>query len=157
MDALSITVSVVSLVTTSARVATYCNSLIGKYKNAPQILSSVRTEVAATKAALSYVYMLMNRDSPVTNWSEGPLAESLDVALTGCTITFSLLDVELQKLYNASNADGCYSWNNKLRFMWDEGTMRSLLDQMRGIRDAVNLVLTALQTSVYFIWSWVKY
>ena len=81
-----------SLVTISAKVALVCKSLLEKSKATPQCLSSIHINVTAIKAALSYVYMLMNRDSNShPSWSHGSLAESLDVALTGCTISFSLL------------------------------------------------------------------
>ena len=71
--------------------------------------------------------MLVNRDSNNhPRWSHGGLAESLDVALTACIITFSLPDFQVQKLYTASIADGSYAWKDRLRFLWVEDMMRSI-------------------------------
>lgn len=75
-----------------------------------------------------------------------PLAETLDVALTGCTVTFSLLNYKLQKLYGKSGDRDSFKWKDKMRFTWDEKVAKELLDQMRGLQSAVTLVLTALQT-----------
>ena len=149
MDPLSISTAVASLVTTCTNAATLCNALIGKYKRAPKTLASIRTECTTVKAGLSYVYFLINRDAELFSsqlHAEGPLAETIDVALTGCTVTFSLLDCELQKLYNKSSDREGLRWKDKMRYIWDENLAKELLDQMRGLQSAVSLVLNAIQT-----------
>ena len=78
--------------------------------------------------------------------ARGPLAETFDVALTGCTVTFSLLDTELQKLCQQSKGSDTYKAKDKMKFVWNEDLARSLLDDMRGLQGAVTLLLTALQT-----------
>ena len=77
-----------------------------------------------------------------------PLAETLDVALTGCAVTFRLLDIELQKLYDKSKDQDGYKWKDKMQYVWDENNAKNVLDHMRGLQNAVNFVLTALQTYV---------
>ena len=78
--------------------------------------------------------------------AQGPLAETFDVALTGCTVTFSLLDMELQKLCQQSKEKETYSAKERIKLVWNEDLARSLLDDMRGLQGAVTLLLTALQT-----------
>ena len=149
MDPLSISTAVAALVTTSTKAVVLCNTLVGKYKNAPRTLASIRTECTTVKAGLSYIYYLINRDTELFSsqmQAHGPLAETLDVALTGCTVTFSLLDCELQKLYDKSGDRDSFKWKDRMRFIWDEKVAKELLDQMRGLQSAVTLVLTALQT-----------
>lgn len=149
MDPVSICTTVATLVTTSAKAVTVCNTILGKYKNAPQTFASIRMECTTIKAAFSYVHWLINRDTELLAsqlHAQGPLVETLDVALTGSTVIFALLDIQLQKLYVASDSQKGYSWKDKLRYIWDEDLAKSILDHMRGIQGAVNLVLAALQT-----------
>lgn len=149
MDPITIGATVASLVTTCTKAGMTCNTLIGKYKSAPQTLASIQTECTTIKAALSYVYWLINRDTELLSTqlcAQGPLAETLDVALTGCTMTFSLLDSELQRLYDRGDDGQSYGKREKLRYVWDEGLATTILGNMRGLQGAVTLVLTALQT-----------
>lgn len=151
MDPLTICTTVASLVKTCGTAATTCNGLLSKYKQAPQILASIRTECTTIKTALSYVDGLLKRDTALLSSqlkAHSPLAETLDVALTGCAVTFSLLDVELRKLYDRSKDQDGYKWKDKMRYVWDENSAKNILDSMRGLQSAVNLVLTALQTYV---------
>ena len=151
MDPFTICTTVASLVKTCGTAATTCNGLLSKYKNAPQILASIRTECATIKTALSYVDWLVKRDTKLLSSqlkAHSPLAETLDVALTGCAVTFSLLDIELQKLYDKSKDQDGYKWKDKMRYVWDEDRAKNILDHMRGLHNAVNLVLTAFQTYV---------
>ena len=82
--------------------------------------------------------------------AHGPLVEIFDVPLTGCALTFSLLDIELQKLYDRSKDNDTYRWKHKMRYVWNEDQAKAILDHMRGLQSAVNLMLTALQTYVSY-------
>ena len=146
-----ISTTVAGLVKTCGTAATSCNTFIGKYKNAPQSLAAIRTECTTIKSALSYVDWMVKRDTERLSSqlkAHSPLADTLDVVLTGCAVTFSLLDIELKKLYDGSKDQDGYKWKEKMRYMWNEGRATNILDHMRGIQGAVQLVLTALQAYV---------
>ena len=148
MDPITIGTTVASLVATFTKGAQTCNALLSKYKYAPQMLASIHTECTTIKLALSHVYWLVNSNTELLSSqldARGPLAETFDVALTGCTVTFSLLDTELQKLCQQSKDKDTYKAKDKMKFMWNEDLTRSLLDDMRGLQGAVTLLLTALQ------------
>ena len=151
MDPLTICVTVAGLVKTCGTAATTCNGLLGRYKNALEILVSIRTECTAIKTTLSFVERLVKRDTKLLSSqldAYSPLSETLDVALSGCAFTFSILDIELQKLYDSGKNHDGYKWKDKVRYLWDEDRVKNILDHMRGLQSAVNLVLTALQTYV---------
>ena len=151
MDPLTICATVAGLVKTCGTAATTCNGLLSTYKNAPDILISIRTECTAIKTTLSFVERLVKQDTKLLSSqlkAYGPLAEALDVALSGCAFTFSILDIELQKLYDRSKNHDGYNWKDKMRYLWDEDRVKNILLHMRGLQGAVNLVLTALQTYV---------
>ena len=148
MDPLTICATVASLVKTCGTAVTTCNGLLNKYKNAPDLLASIRTECTTIKMTLSYIDWLVKRDTDLLSSQlkdHGPLAETFEVALTGYATTFSLLDAELQQLYNGNQDDKAYKWKDKMRYMWDENHVKDLLNHMRGLRSAVNLVVAALQ------------
>ena len=63
MDPVTICTTVASLVNTCGTAAIKCNGLLSKYKNAPQILASIRTECVTIKNALSYVDLFVKRDT----------------------------------------------------------------------------------------------
>ena len=149
MDPFTICTTVASLVKTCGTAVITCNGLLGRYKNAPQILASIRTECVTIKSTLSYVDWLVKRDTELLSSqlkAHNPLAETLDVALTGCAVTFSILDIEHKKLYDNSKDQDNYKGKDRMRYLWDEDRAKSTLDHMRGLQSAVNLVLTALQT-----------
>lgn len=151
MDPLSICASITGLMKTCGTAVTTCSRLLGKYKNAPESLASIRTECTTIKTTLSYVDYLVKRDTELFSSqlkAYSPLAETFDVALTGCAFTFLLLDIELQKLYDRGKDHDGYKWKDKMRYVWDEDRAKNILDHMRGLQSAVNLVLAALQTYV---------
>ena len=76
------------------------------------------------------------------------MLEIFDVPLTGCVFIFSLLDVELQKLYDSSKEHDSYKWKDKMRYVWNEDQVKAILDNMRGLQSAFDLMLTVLQTYV---------
>ena len=151
MDPLTICATVTGLVRTCGTAATMCSGLITKYKIAPMILASIRTECTTVKTALSYVDCLIKQDADQFSSrvkAHSPLSEIFDVPLTGCVLTFSLLDVQLQKLYDRSKDHDSYKWKDKMKYVWDEDQAKAILDHMRGLQGALNLMLTVLQTYV---------
>ena len=151
MDPFTICMTVAGLLKSCGTAVTTCNGLLDKYNNAPGLLASIRTECITIKTTLSYVNWLIKRDTAHLSsqlHAHTPLAETFDVALSGCAFTFSLLDMELQKLYERGKDQDGYNWKDKMKFVWDEDRVKTILDHMRGLQGAANLVLTALQTYV---------
>ena len=154
MDPLTIGVTVAGLVRTCGTAVTMCSGLITKYKTAPAILASIRTECITVKSALSYVDWIIKRDADLLSsqfQAHSPLLEIFDVPLNACVLTFSLLDIELQKLYDRSKDHDSFKWKNKMKYVWNEDQAKTILDHMRGLQSALNLMLTALQTYVFHI------
>lgn len=152
MDPLTICATVTGLVKTYGTAATMCSGLITKYKTAPTILASIRTECITVKSALSYVDWIIKRDADLLSSqfkAHSPLLEIFDVPLTGCALTFSLLDIELQKLYDRSKDHDSYKWKDRMKYVWNEDQAKTILDHMRGLQSALNLMLTALQMYVF--------
>lgn len=61
-------------------------------------------------------------------------------------MAFALLERAIEKLMKEDKRARTTSWKERLRYVWREDHMTMLLARMHGIRDAVNLLLTLLQT-----------
>ncbi|KAL9624906.1 MAG: hypothetical protein Q9160_000953 [Pyrenula sp. 1 TL-2023] len=79
---------------------------------------------------------------------ETSLFESFNIALTGCTVTFSALDIELNKVANFSKDDPQIGARQKAKFVWNEQFLQDLMVELRGQREALNLLVTIVQRSV---------
>ena len=153
MDPLAICTTVTGLVRTSGTAATMCSRLITKYETAPAILASIRTECITVKTALSYMDWIIKQDADLFSSqlkAHSPLLEIFEVPLTGCIFTFSLLDIELQKLCDRSKDHGSYKWKDRMKYVWNEERAKAILDHMRGLQSALDLMLTVLQTYVSY-------
>ena len=153
MDPLAICTTVIGLVRTSGTAATMCSGLITKYKRAPAILASIRTECIIVKTALSYVDWIVKQDADLFSSqlkAHGPLLEIFEVPLTECIFIFSLLDIELQKLCDRSKDHDSFKWEDNMKYVWNEAQADTILDHMRGLQSALNFMLTVLQTYVSY-------
>jgi hypothetical protein len=148
MDPLSISSAIGGLVTVCGRTITTCRAIVSSIQDAPRILSSIQAECSTTREALSHIFILINK-SDTTALTHLPsnvlLSQSFDVALTGCTVTFSVLDNELGKVLKQSGSEGKLGFHQRAKFMWNEEVLKSAIEELRGQRDALNLLVTVVQ------------
>lgn len=148
LDPLTITAGVAKLVTSLADAAIGCGKLVGKYRGAPLLLSSIQVECKILRSALNHVYAKVNRDPKRLEpqlATKPLLVEDFDIAIDGCTLTFALLHAELQKLLGLDSDDRPIDWKDRCRYIWNEDAMTTILEHMRGLRDVVHFLLDMLQ------------
>jgi hypothetical protein len=146
MDPLSITVSVTTLVSICARVISVCHTVAGKYNDATRILTGLRAECAVTRESLSLILLHTTEPDSLANAllaSNASLAETFDIALTGCTVTLSVLENELQNIQKEN--DPLLDFKGKARFIWNESTLKRVMEELRGQRDALNTLIIIVQ------------
>lgn len=78
--------------------------------------------------------------------SNSPLADAFDVVLNGCAITFALLDEQLADVCKMKADEDHPSWADRVRYLWNEDVIRTAIHQMSSMQNAINLLLTVLQT-----------
>lgn len=148
MDPLSISAGVAGLVSVCALVIGLCADVVGRYQDAPRILSSIQTECSTTREALSLVFVLVNRNYPSVashlSTSES-LTQKIDIALTGCTFTLTRLDNELRDILQKKEADGKLTFRQRSKFVWNEDTLREVMEELRGQREALNFLVNVVQ------------
>ncbi len=148
MDPLSISSAIGSLVTVCARTITTCRAIVCSLQDAPRILSAIQAECSTTREALSQIFMLINRTDTTALAhlsSNEPLSQSFDIALTGCTVTFSVLDNELDKILKHCESQVELGFRPRARFVWNEDVLKTAMDELRGQREALNLLVTVVQ------------
>jgi hypothetical protein len=155
MDPLSITSTVLSLTGRCLSTANTLYAIRGKYSNAHMTISAIYSESTVIAASLGYIQnlLLTNPDVLRSNLNARPeLANTLDMALTGCLLVYSVLEEEVQKL---SAGEGfAPSFKKKVQYIWKEETMNDLLGQIRGKQSALTLLTQVLQMFVKFISHW---
>ena len=148
MDPLSITSSVVGLTATCVKTAKKLHDLKDKYQNANLTISAICTESTIISASLSRIQSSI-LDSPNAlsdKLSAQPdLEATLDQALTGCYVVFDVLQDEVEKLTeSAQNGSSNLPFTAKVRYLWNENTMRDIREQLRGLQQALVLLLQVL-------------
>jgi hypothetical protein len=152
MDPLSISSAIAGLVTICGQTISTCAAVIGSLQDAPRILAAIQAECSTTRESLSNIFVLINKNDTMALShlsSSDTLSRSFDIALTGCTVTFSVLDNELQKILKHSGDKGELSFGNRAKYVWNEGALKDAMGELRGQRDALNLLVTIVQRFVF--------
>jgi hypothetical protein len=145
MDPLSITVGALGAGKLVAICAFKLRNLQSRYSLADLTLSSMAAECSMIQAQLCEVQRYASEES---NECEERLVlrphlrSALDTSLTSCMVTFSILEVELEKIGISMTGLGMKS---KLRFLWEKTPMKELLLDMRAQTSAISHFLTAVQ------------
>ena len=151
MDPLSITAVVASITAHCLTTAKTLTELKNKYREAEMTIAAMCSETTVISASLAYIQnlLLRNPDVMATHLQSRPeLQSTLDTALTGCVVVFSVLKDELEKLTASGNDGRELVWAAKAKYLWNEGMMKDLLQQIRGQQTAFILLIQMLQ--MYF-------
>lgn len=138
------------------RVISTCRDIISSFQDAPRVLSSIQTECSTTREALSHIFMLINRTESIALAdlsSNTLLSQSFNIALTGCTITFSALDIELEKILGSSENGKTLGLHERAKFIWKEDVLNAVMEELRGQRDALNLLVSVVQRYLSYNWT----
>lgn len=101
MDPLSITATVIALWGTCLKTVTTLNNLREKYKHAQALISAICAESTVICASISQIQsLLLQRPEALRSQlrDRSDLVSTFDVAVTGCTVVYAVLDDELQRL-----------------------------------------------------------
>jgi hypothetical protein len=145
MDPLSIVVSASTLVFASVKVVRGLCDLQERYKRAGAMIASISSECMVLHIALSQIQKLALTGSFFDRLASQPeLKDSFELALLSCTQTFSALEEEIHELSPKSEQEDDHFL--RLKYLWNEETMREILLQLRSQQNAISVLLTAIQT-----------
>ncbi|KAG8831582.1 hypothetical protein FRC17_002898 [Serendipita sp. 399] len=140
--------TVVSLIGSCAKVIAELHDLRGRYVTIGQTLESIITECSTLEAALAQVKGLGNHKRRDRFKKGTELQISFETALKGCSVTLEAVSLEIEKLNPGQNSQD-NSWTGKMtvtakvKYLWNEKTMQAFLEQLRGQRGALQLLLQA--------------
>jgi tRNA A37 threonylcarbamoyladenosine dehydratase len=143
MDPISITTAVLSITARCLTTARALYALRERYKHAQMTISAIYSESTVISASLGHVQnLLLSKAESLASKlkSREELENILDTSLTGCTLVYSILHDEVQKLSNKGETAAA-----KASAVWKEETMKELLQQIRGQQTALTLLIQALQ------------
>lgn len=149
MDPLSITAACSSLAFAIVRNGRVLATVFEKYQTAQHSIFMIQTECTVLAAALSQL------ESSVTGSKASRLRgcppsalEALDLSLTGCMLTLSVLEKEINRLTDgADDAALKMGKAERAKYVWKEESMNELLQQLRGQSSALTLLLKALDST----------
>lgn len=150
MDPLSVTASVAGIATACLLTAKTLNNLRSKFQDAQMTIAAICAETTVIGTTLAKIQgILLNNPHVLTaEIHDAPGLEiqaTFDIALTGCTVIYSCLDIEVQKLKQYANGSEQPDWTTKAKVYWKDDTMKELLGNLRGQQGAISLLISVLQ------------
>ncbi|KAI9770156.1 MAG: hypothetical protein M1840_003606 [Geoglossum simile] len=149
MDPVSLTAAVAPLTFTCAKIIKCFHAVKSTYQTAPVTVITMIAECATVSASLNQIQSLALND-PVALSSRmspaGSLTKNFDDALTGCMLTLSVIEDELEGMVEGDLGAGTVGFKAKAKFIWNEAAMEALLRQLRGQQTAIGLLVAVLQT-----------
>lgn len=155
MDPLTLSMAIAPLILTSARLAILVAVVRDSYRKAPTTLLSTLTECHLMHTALSRIHGLVFRnETELAARLQGQkcLHEAFDKALTGCRITLTALNLEVEKLVEPKQQQGKMKEGPmeikicaKVKLIWKEDAMRHLLEHTRGLTVSLHFIITILE------------
>lgn len=141
MDPLSIAASVTAVATLCGKILILCNQVAGRQQSIRRTLASLRTEIFAYQVSLHRIHdLLLDQTGSLAEYltSNNEWTESFDTALSGCSLTASILFGELQKAIDSSTG-------SLIRFTLNELEIKDLIGQLRGQQASIQLLMQTLQ------------
>jgi hypothetical protein len=145
MDPLSIAASASTLVFACVKVVKGLCDLRERYKIAGTMVASISSECMVLHIALSKIQKLALIPSFFDRLESQPgLTDSFKLVLLSCTQTLSTLEEELRGLSpNEERTDDHFL---RLKYLWNEETMREILLLLRNQQNTISNLLQAIQT-----------
>jgi hypothetical protein len=141
MDPLSITTSVTALAALCGQVVILCSRIPGRKESMHRTLSNLKVEVSSYQSSLCIIEdLLIDQDGLIakTLSAKNEWTESFDTALSGCSITISILISMLEKIITRCTG-------STLKFTLEEQDLKDLIGELRGQSQGVQLLISTLQ------------
>jgi hypothetical protein len=150
-DPLTIVTGTISLVGHAIQGVQAISSYVGKYKIADLTIASMTTECSTIRLALSQIQRLILDKKILQSPEAGDehasyILDDFQRVLGACSFTFAALNQRLASL----DLQGINKYNEstfmaKVKAVWNEDEMSVLRHNIRGLSDAISLLLTVSQ------------
>lgn len=161
MDPLSIATATASLLAASFKLSHGLIVLRSKFERVPETVSNLCSELQLTSVGLNGLQnLLRSRPEALTSTAQDDptrhhLLQCVDATTVSMAKSFSVLDTEIGKLNKDESAESrSIAW--RLRFMWVESDLGTLMTQVRDQRSSLNFLMQVVQTYVSLV-TWLSY
>lgn len=142
-EPLSLLTTASTLTITAARVVKLLYELHSTLKDAPLILSSVIAECAGMRASLAVLQS--TRKNLIEDERQNiQVVETIDEMLMSCALTLSVLEREVQTYLVVGKGPHDEDAIKRCKMIISEDYLSKLLDQLRGQRSALSMLMTVL-------------
>jgi D-alanyl-D-alanine carboxypeptidase len=143
MDPPSIVAATASLVFTIVKTGKTLSSVFSEQEMTPRYVLLLQTEFIVLAASLSQIKIIFHATT-VRHYPE-TLARALELTLVGCDLTLSVMNKKIDGLRGLSSSeDIALEKRENASYIWNEGTMTQLLQQIQEQSSAVALLLKAM-------------
>ena len=144
MDPLSVIASVTGILTAAFKISNTASALISAWKNAPNSLHNLISEMAALSACLAQLMPFLSRREIAPKSRMAAISvEQIIIIASSCVLAVS----ELQRLLDSIGLEKPLSKRVKLRWSSYEKKINTLLSRVQASASSLNLVLTTLTCS----------
>ena len=148
-DPLSIIVSVVGLVATSAKIASIAKQLYGSGKDAPASIRRISEEMDQLHLIFSQVQMLLEGHSQKktsrSRLTMLPLHHLMTI-LSGCVLAYSSLDEKLSKVAGLARGGSIAGLGARVQWaLWKEAEAGIILVELERHKSSLNTMLMIIQ------------
>ena len=145
-DPLSIAVGITSLIGVSLKLSHGLKDVCAKFQRAPQTISSLYRECSNTSTGLVTLNRLLQSRANVlvsAQESNQDFLACFDLTIVNMAQTFSVLDDQFHKLSGGDDSLGKLSL--RMRFMWIDGELNTLMQELRDQRSALVFLIECIQ------------
>lgn len=142
---LSITGSVLGIISAIAKLTTQVHETMQEYKMASSTLAAINNECAVLSATMNTLGRLSRKHrAKITNQSLG-LTQPFNASLLACETTLVALTREIQRLGFIGKTKHEWIPLVRMKYIWNEKTIKDLLEQLRWQGQTLNLLINTIQ------------
>ena len=123
------------------------NDVRQAWKRAPVTVSSLCSQLRLTGASLSQIQSLVLGDVDILN-DKPDVLETFDTTLTSCMVITTMLEGLMHKITKEILNGNKMTWMKRFKTVWNENTVKELLQQLHGQQKGITVLITLLQMQV---------
>jgi hypothetical protein len=115
------------------------------WKLAPLTVSTLCSHLKLTAASLAQIQALLLNETDVL-LNKPDLVETFDTTLISCLVLSTRLETYVQSIKKGTLDGNKATWKMRFKTIWNENEVQELSKQLTAQQDAVNLLVSLLQT-----------
>jgi len=148
MEAVGCTAAALSLGQLCLTTVHRLHTLLEKYRNTPQTIAALHTEIVAIGASMWYIKMILENTPELESsrfCGDPGLADMFFHALSGCRLVLVSVQNQVSSFIEGIDQKGSTARKAKRKYLWKEATLKELLHTVRGQNAAISSIIQCLQ------------